>query len=197
MSKIIDGVIHETQQEHDQRIESENFQYRLRKKRSRSRARSEKIRIDLSIRADSKCEVCGFSFESILHVHHIKPVRFGGSAKQSNLVLLCPNCHGLAHHYSHSRKWSAQKYEHWKQGLAGAGLDDKQAERLLLIASQEARVRFDGRILPHTEPEPLGCVIVDDHGNPVNPRSNPQAIEAALLSIEQRFGIQRAGDNAK
>lgn len=32
-----------------------------------------------------------------LQVHHIVPVRQGGSHQQSNLVPLCPDCHAAAH----------------------------------------------------------------------------------------------------
>lgn len=191
LSKIVDGVIYETQEEHDRRIEFEDLAYHSGKKRSRNRAKSEKIKLELSIRADGKCEVCGYGFESILHVHHIKPVRLGGSAALSNLIFLCPNCHGLAHHYNHSRRWDSGSYDGWKEGLAGAGLNEQQAERLLLIASKEARVRSDGVIVPYDRPRPLNCVIVDDAGNPLDPLppGDPQAIEAALKRIEERFGI--------
>ena len=57
------------------------------------------------------CERCGyrpptFWAEKILHVHHIVPVSFGGGDEPSNLVVICPNCHALAHTLTRrSKKW--------------------------------------------------------------------------------------------
>jgi 5-methylcytosine-specific restriction endonuclease McrA len=44
----------------------------------------------------NKCEVCGWS-ESVCDRHHIKPISAGGRDCQSNLIVLCPNCHRKAH----------------------------------------------------------------------------------------------------
>ena len=40
-----------------------------------------------------KCELCGFSDKRILMCHH----RNGKSNERQNLMVLCPNCHLLAH----------------------------------------------------------------------------------------------------
>lgn len=46
---------------------------------------------------DSKCCVCGFSFEPILQLHHILPVsKFGGNS-DGNVICVCPNCHKMLH----------------------------------------------------------------------------------------------------
>lgn len=42
-------------------------------------------------RDDSKCQLC--YAEEDLQVHHIKPVRFGGSNYIGNLITLCRSCH--------------------------------------------------------------------------------------------------------
>jgi predicted HNH restriction endonuclease len=70
------------------------------------------------------CEVCQWDARklgwgdyvalAVLHAHHIVPVACGGQDTDSNFVLLCPNCHALAHHYggiiwhkdTHKRGWN-------------------------------------------------------------------------------------------
>lgn len=69
---------------------------------------------DLLYAFDFKCAVCGWSLPAIfenLHqyqrgcqFHHIVPVCEGGSNTEENLVLLCPNCHKMAHTGMISRK---------------------------------------------------------------------------------------------
>lgn len=50
-----------------------------------------------------KCAICGWrlpSNEPLKHgcqLHHIKHVSDGGTNNVSNLILLCPNCHKMAH----------------------------------------------------------------------------------------------------
>lgn len=45
----------------------------------------------------NKCEICGDSTKEILQVHHIVPVKQGGTNNADNLIVLCPNCHYKAH----------------------------------------------------------------------------------------------------
>lgn len=40
---------------------------------------------------------CGPAWDGILHAHHVVPLSDGGDDARSNLVVLCPNCHALAH----------------------------------------------------------------------------------------------------
>ena len=45
------------------------------------------------------CEHCNWRppKRSMLHAHHIIPQICGGSNDASNLIILCPNCHAIAH----------------------------------------------------------------------------------------------------
>lgn len=50
------------------------------------------------------CESCGWRLADcvhgggdLLHVHHIVPVQVGGEYVSDNIVLLCQNCHRVAH----------------------------------------------------------------------------------------------------
>jgi len=44
------------------------------------------------------CEQCGLNLTwNVARVHHIVPVSQGGTDKPENLLLLCANCHAMAH----------------------------------------------------------------------------------------------------
>ena len=47
-------------------------------------------------RANGKCEMCGKPSES-LEVHHVVPLKDGGSNARDNLVAICRECHRRAH----------------------------------------------------------------------------------------------------
>ncbi|WP_234796332.1 HNH endonuclease [Mycobacteroides chelonae] len=45
---------------------------------------------------DKVCRACGKTPEqnrAALHVHHLKPFRYGGTNRPENLVALCDSCH--------------------------------------------------------------------------------------------------------
>jgi predicted HNH restriction endonuclease len=44
-----------------------------------------------------KCELCGKKLTVKPDIHHITPKAEGGSDRNSNLLVLCPNCHRLVH----------------------------------------------------------------------------------------------------
>ena len=45
------------------------------------------------------CEGCFTAMPEsrMMHMHHVKPVSKGGTNIGSNVALLCPNCHAIAH----------------------------------------------------------------------------------------------------
>src|SRR5699024_7268628 len=43
------------------------------------------------------CEICGFDFLPVIQIHHIKPIKDGGSDNLTNLSFLCPTCHSMVH----------------------------------------------------------------------------------------------------
>jgi len=66
-----------------------------------------------SKKATAACEVCAwappaFVRRRVMEVHHVHPVTFGGTSSGFNLVVICPNCHELAHAIWPTR---AQTYE--------------------------------------------------------------------------------------
>lgn len=46
------------------------------------------------------CEHCRWTppVASILHAHHIIPISCGGPDARENILVLCPNCHAIAHY---------------------------------------------------------------------------------------------------
>lgn len=66
------------------------------------------IRRSVEARAGGTCECCGYGRDEpdlmgAFQVHHIVPVMYGGDDSKGNLVLLCRNCHSLAHDYETGR----------------------------------------------------------------------------------------------
>ena len=46
-----------------------------------------------------KCEICGYDrYKEILQVHHVIPKKLGGTDDDSNLQIICPNCHAIEHY---------------------------------------------------------------------------------------------------
>ena len=44
-----------------------------------------------------RCQLCGYSNQKILQVHHVIPRAKGGTDELCNLLLICPNCHTEIH----------------------------------------------------------------------------------------------------
>ena len=56
------------------------------------------IRIRFIIQQGKRCEKCGYDLvPEILEVHHQVPLSEGGADDLSNALVLCPNCHRIAH----------------------------------------------------------------------------------------------------
>lgn len=150
-------IICETEEDRERQIATANQRAERQRQRSRVKAKSATVRRFVMHRANSRCEICGFGFSSILNVHHIQPVYMGGSARVLNLIALCPNCHGMVHHYN--KAWLPGQSEAWSRGIQSAGYTEPQARKILLIASQEAIVNHDGTIQPHKHPESRAFVL--------------------------------------
>lgn len=55
-------------------------------------------RNELLKKAKHKCQSCGWNKDpNVLVIHHKIPQAVGGTSEDNNLVVLCPNCHALAH----------------------------------------------------------------------------------------------------
>ncbi len=57
-----------------------------------------KLRFALFEKYNYTCQLCGRYSKGHLHLHHKKPVKLGGSHSESNLVVLCSDCHYQIHH---------------------------------------------------------------------------------------------------
>lgn len=70
-----------------------------RKKGDRPRAGAESAKIRMIALLGCRCEACATQMPSkaLVHLHHVVPVRDGGTTADANLMLLCPNCHSRAH----------------------------------------------------------------------------------------------------
>lgn len=45
----------------------------------------------------NKCELCPYSIAEVLNIHHIKERKNGGTDEETNLIVICPNCHTEVH----------------------------------------------------------------------------------------------------
>ena len=59
---------------------------------------------------NNQCAYCDINTIYNYHVEHIKPLAFGGTNKQENLVISCPDCNLVAGsriftNFSIKRKW--------------------------------------------------------------------------------------------
>lgn len=66
------------------------------------------IRRSVESRDGGYCQCCGYGKDQpdlmgVFNVHHMVAVQYGGSDNKSNLILLCSNCHKLAHDYEAGR----------------------------------------------------------------------------------------------
>ena len=150
-------VICESEEDRQAKIREADRRAARKAQRSRNRARNTSTTRFVMHRANQSCEICRFSFESILNIHHIVPVSKGGDARVQNLIALCPNCHGMVHHYR--KDWLPGQAEAWSRGIQSAGYSEPQAKKILLIASREAIVNHDGSISPYKRPEPECYVL--------------------------------------
>lgn len=55
---------------------------------------------DIAKQGKEICEHCRWKppAPSLLHAHHVVPVSCGGPDESANLLVLCPNCHAIAHY---------------------------------------------------------------------------------------------------
>lgn len=58
-----------------------------------------KIKARLMVDRGEACEVCAQRMPdpSLINAHHVVPVADGGGDEDSNIALVCPNCHAIAH----------------------------------------------------------------------------------------------------
>lgn len=147
-------TVYETETERTKRLVYENEKFAWNKRRNRELMKGKPLRRFIRARAKDQCEICQFGFKAVLNIHHIREVSRGGSSKPRNLILICPNCHSLVHHYGHWRR-KRQPHEKSLSELMAVGLTSDQAERLLLIATTNAVVHNDGRVELYIDPHPV------------------------------------------
>jgi len=59
-----------------------------------------------SVKIKICCEICGWDGhgnQNLVIVHHVVPTAVGGKNEESNIILLCPNHHAIAHMIFHRK----------------------------------------------------------------------------------------------
>lgn len=78
-------------------------------KKMMSKVRNSKVTKERKAFDDYTCQVCGFSYESVMEVHHLIPVSMGKrSTNLNDLITLCPTCHRIAHTKGNKKVYSIQ-----------------------------------------------------------------------------------------
>jgi hypothetical protein len=70
------------------------------------------VRDQLLVEARHRCTICA---EKCFEIHHIVELADGGSNEQSNLIVLCPNCH--QHRYHRSGEFTRDQLHLYKERL--------------------------------------------------------------------------------
>lgn len=101
-------------------------------------------------RRGRKCELCGYSeHPEILEVHHIIPRCDGGKNEDSNLQVLCPNCHTLTDRSeSFDDHFIRVKFEH---RLRTKKWNTNNPERLKEISRKWEKLHKDKRVARRKE----------------------------------------------
>jgi len=92
------------------------------------------------------CEVCGFSCEFCLQVHHIAPIAKGGTNDSENLALLCANCHAAVEKmktaYWQRDVFSVYTDSQYVKLVRLAGDPHEAQQKSLRVAGMVARLRM-------------------------------------------------------
>lgn len=68
---------------------------------------------------NSKCDICGFDYSPVLHIHHIIPIKDYGDNSDNNIACLCPNCHTLVHRgYELINKEDTKSFDYFKEWIS-------------------------------------------------------------------------------
>ncbi len=103
----------------------------------RVRARSSSKAQAHKERGSGSCEGCGWAppEKRILHAHHVVPLACGGVDEAKNWVVVCPNCHALAH-YACPREGRKYRGPRSRAGLLAVvaalreGIEEKSLEKM-------------------------------------------------------------------
>lgn len=95
----------------------------------------QKVRLELLTEAGFRCAVPTCRALLVLHLHHIYEVSEGGGDEVSNLIALCPTCHG----YYHNGIYPRSAIFAWKSMLVAINraFDLESVDRLLFLEKLE------------------------------------------------------------
>ena len=82
---------------------SEQKKKRKETPRARDNKERQNFKKELSANGELLCAVCGwngYGWEEMVEAHHIIPFKKGGQVTEENIIMLCPNHHGMVHKLS-------------------------------------------------------------------------------------------------
>lgn len=101
---------------------------------------SSRTRCKIIKRLGIECSSCGWD-KSVCDLHHIIPKSIGGTNDHTNLTVLCPNCHRLAHDKKITDFTSLEEHvgDRWKDYYAQSNIKSVSVARKGNAASIERR----------------------------------------------------------
>lgn len=101
---------------------------------------SSRTRCKIIKRMNIECSACGWN-ESVCDLHHIIPKSKGGTNDHTNITVLCPNCHRLAHDNKIVNFISLEEHvgDRWKDYYAQSNIKSISIARKGNIASLQKR----------------------------------------------------------
>jgi hypothetical protein len=119
------------------------------------------VRTEVLIEAGYRCAVPTCRNVVPVHMHHIDEVSKGGGNAASNLIALCPNCHGL-YHSGEIPKEAIRVYKSMlvalNHGIGKAAMDD-----LLFLHSQSPPILSGDGVLRFASLIVAGLVRVEEN----------------------------------
>lgn len=123
----------------------------------------QKTRDKLLVDAQHRCTFC---HEKCFEIHHIVEQAEGGTEDESNLIVMCPNCH--QHRYHRSKEFTRSQLIEYKKGL----IERNEVEKRLLQNLEDIRVDIATKSSTEINDELINAL--NDARNLINPDKSPR-----------------------
>jgi len=86
------------------------------------------------------CFTCGWN-EALCDIHHILPKKQGGTNDHSNLTVICPNCHRIAHERKQTTGFKTIEEvvgDSWKEFYFAEGTSNPKVRKIISEGMKKA-----------------------------------------------------------
>ncbi len=128
---------------------------------------TQKIRDKLLVEAQHRCTIC---HEKCFEIHHIIEQADGGTDDESNLIVMCPNCH--QHRYHRSKEFTRSQLLKYKNGL----IEKNEVEKRLLQNLEDIRADIANKSAAEINSQLINTL--NDAKDIINPDKSPLVSES-------------------